>query len=447
MTRTTRHDEPGAFLPADRPRVGPRAIVVSAMVLVFAMINFADKAVLGLAAVPLSRDLHLSAGTYGLVASSFFLLFSLASLGAGFVTNRVGARWVLLALALLWSVAQVPILIVPAVATLFTSRIALGAAEGPAAAVATHGVFQWFPPHRRGLPSTLYPVGAGLGVFLAAPLLTILISRHGWVSAFFALAVVGVVWALAWLLVGREGPYAAGPAEPETDRPREPHVAYRRLLTCPTWLGGAVGGFGAYWALAVGSAFVPPYLITQHHFSPAMAAAAVSLYALVSVIGPVVVGPLVSWFGNRGASSRRSKGVTQGAVVLVAGAALLALPHAGSTGPLYVLVAVAFGTVVIVWPLTYLTTGEITPVRQRGASFGALIAVQSLPGLFGPAVTGWLVDASGYALAFTVGGAIMVVCGVVAVAAINPERDAARLGLTDRFAAAPANGGAAAATS
>ncbi|MGH3504583.1 MAG: MFS transporter [Nocardioidaceae bacterium] len=423
---------------SSHPRTGPRAIVISAMILIFAMINFGDKAVLGLAEVSISQELHLSHSTYGLVASSFFLLFSISALAVGFVSNRVGARWVLLTLAVLWSLAQVPVLAVASTTTLFVSRITLGAAEGPAAAVATHGVYQWFPAHRRGLPSALYPIGAGLGVFTAAPVLTSLITHSGWRAAFLALAAVGLIWAVVWLLIGREGPYAATSRTATTTatvaETPEPAVAYRRLLTCPTWLGSAIATFGMYWALAVGSAFVPAYLITQHGFTPGMAASAVSLYALLYIVGPIMVSPLVSWLHNRGVSSRWSRGATQGIVVAISGAGMVALPHATATGTLFGLVAVAFGVGVIVFPLAYLTTSEVTPLRQRGASFGVLIAVQTLPGLISPAVTGWLIDAapttgSGYTAAFTVGGLIMLACGIVALVAIRPERDAARFGL------------------
>ncbi|HVV19184.1 MAG TPA: MFS transporter [Pseudonocardiaceae bacterium] len=425
-------------------RITVRTCAVSGLILTFAMINFADKAALGLVELPLSKELGLSHATYGLVASSFFLLFSVCSAIGGFLTNRFGARWIILILALLWSLAQVPLLAAASVATLFASRIALGATEGPAAAVATHAVLQWFPAHRRGLPSAFYTVGAGLGTFTAAPVLTWLVLRYGWRAAFVALVVVGVVWGVLWLLIGRVGPYAG---EPDTrgavtesaDRLRVP---YRRLFTSSTWLGGAIAGFGAYWALAIGSAFVPAYLVTQHGFSAPTAALAVSVYAALYVVGPLLVSPVVSALRGRGWSSRWSAGATQGAAVVVAGAAMLLLPHASGIAPVFVLVAVAFGVGVITFPLAYVTTGEVTPIAQRGASLGTLIAVQSIPGLVAPAISGWLLDAAGslaagYATVLTLGGVIMVVCGAVGIAAIRPERDAVHLGLA---APGPASG-------
>jgi MFS family permease len=421
----------------DRTRtITVRTCAISALILTFAMINFGDKAALGLVELPLSKELGLSHSTYGLVASSFFLLFSVSSVIGGFLTNRFGARWIVLILALLWSVVQLPLLVAASVTTLFASRIALGATEGPAAAVGTHAVLQWFPAHRRGLPSTFYTVGAGLGTFTAAPLLTWLILRDGWRAAFVALVVVGVIWGLLWLFVGREGPYAA---EPDTrgavaDAPAQLRVPYRRLFTSPTWLGGTITGFGAYWALAVGSAFIPAYLVTQHGFAPGTAALAVSAYSALTVLGPLLVSPVISALRGRGWSSRWSAGLAQGAAVVVAGACLVLVPHASAGTTVFVLVALAFGLGTITFPLAYVTIGEVTPVAQRGAALGTLIAVQSIPGLIAPAITGWLLDAApslaaGYVNALTIGGVIMVVCGAIGIVIIRPERDATRFGL------------------
>jgi nitrate/nitrite transporter NarK len=49
----------------------------------------------------------------------------------GFITNRVAPRWVLLGLALVWALAQFPMLGSAGFLTLVVCRIILGAGEGP----------------------------------------------------------------------------------------------------------------------------------------------------------------------------------------------------------------------------------------------------------------------------------------------------------------------------
>ena len=59
--------------------ISPYGWVMIFMLLGLGVINFADRAVLGLAAVPIIRELHLSPAQYGLVSGCFFLLYGLSS--------------------------------------------------------------------------------------------------------------------------------------------------------------------------------------------------------------------------------------------------------------------------------------------------------------------------------------------------------------------------------
>ena len=72
------------------------AWLVVALLFLFMLINFADKAVIGIAAVPIMQELRLTPRQFGLVGSSFFLLFSISAVVTGFIVNRVQTRWALL---------------------------------------------------------------------------------------------------------------------------------------------------------------------------------------------------------------------------------------------------------------------------------------------------------------------------------------------------------------
>ena len=53
------------------------------LVFLFMLINFADKAVIGLASVPIMQDLRLDHRQFGLLGSAFFLLFSVSGVVVG----------------------------------------------------------------------------------------------------------------------------------------------------------------------------------------------------------------------------------------------------------------------------------------------------------------------------------------------------------------------------
>ncbi|MFF1898335.1 MFS transporter [Streptomyces sp. NPDC058206] len=455
----TRSTEPATGRAAPYPSVPEpghtprRAWLITALIVAFMVINFADKSVLGLAAVPIMDELDISNSTYGLISSSFYLLFSLSGLLVGFTSSRISSRMLLFTLTILWAVAQLPVLVVAAVPTLIAGRVLLGAAEGPAASMSMHALYKWFPTTRRGLPSALQIGGAALGTLISAPVLTWLISDFGWRSAYAVLAVVCVAWSLAWLRLGHDGPFGQegavghehrsrheGPSrrDPEPSAvattPSDLRLPYRSLLLNGTVLGSVASAFGAAWALSLSQAWLPAYLRTQLEMTPARAATTISVISAFSLVLLLTLSPLVDALKSRGVSSRWSSGALQGTAVVVAGAAMAVFPFVDASGPRLVLIGVAFGGHAIAIPLHYMTTAEVAPTRQRGALFGIVAATGTLPGLFAPFLTGRIIDtagseSTGYLVAFLIAAAVMLTAGVFAVAAIRPEHDADRLGI------------------
>src|SRR5215470_6593933 len=209
--RETTHRHSG-IARANSSEAAKGAWLIVALLFLFMLINFADKAVIGIAAVPIMKELDLSPRQFGLVGSSFFLLFSLSAIVTGFIVNRVQTRWALLAMGLVWALTQFPMLGSVGFATVVACRIALGAGEGPAYPVALHSAYKWFPNELRTLPTAIIAQGAGIGIMVALPLLNWVIVHYSWHWAFGVLGIAGLAWTAAWLVLGREGPLTAGTA-------------------------------------------------------------------------------------------------------------------------------------------------------------------------------------------------------------------------------------------
>ncbi|MFH8559865.1 MFS transporter [Streptomyces sp. NPDC017988] len=431
--------------PREAPEVPPspvfdrrRAWLITALIVTFMLINYADKAVLGLAAVPIMDELGISNSAYGLISSSFALLFSLAGLIVGFVSAKVSSRVLLFAMAALWAVAQLPVLFVASVPALIAGRMLLGAAEGPAASMSMHALYKWFPQDRRGLPSALQISGAALGTLIAAPVLTWLITEFGWRSAFLALAAASLAWSAVWWRTGHDGPYGEDPtqsADPPAGSTHGPSVGqrlpYRRLLLNGTVLGSIAGAFGASWAMALSHAWLPVYLRTQLGMAPGTAATFISAVSAFSLVLLLSVPPLLDLLHRHGISRRWSSGAPQGIAVTVAAVAMAAFPFTDG-GTRLVLLALAFGGHAITFPLHYMTASAVVPPPQRGAVFGIVAATGTLPGLIAPYLTGHLLDSApspsaGYTQSFLLSAAVMAACGLIALVTIRPEYDARRL--------------------
>src|ERR1700752_1848950 len=206
---------------------------ITFLLFLFMLVNFADKIVVGLAGVPIMTDLKLEPEQFGLLGSSFFLLYSISAIVVGFIVNRVETRWVLFILAIIWALAQFPMVGTVGFTTLVICRIILGAGEGPAFAVAAHAIYKWFPDEKRTLPTAILSQGSAFGVILAVPALNWVIVNHSWHHAFGALGVIGLLWVGAWLLLGKEGPLVSTVAEAAN----EPRIPYFQLLTSRTFIG------------------------------------------------------------------------------------------------------------------------------------------------------------------------------------------------------------------
>src|SRR5580700_6421225 len=235
------------------------AWLVVALLFLFMLINFADKAVIGIAAVPIMQELQLSPRQFGLIGSSFFLLFSVSAIVTGFIVNRVQTRWALLTMGLVWALAQFPMLGTVGFAALVACRVALGAGEGPAYPVALHSTYKWFPNELRTLPTAIIAQGAGIGIMVALPLLNWVIVNYSWHWAFGVLGVAGLVWTAAWLVLGREGWLTAATATDATPTPER--IAYGQLLLSPTIIASWCASFGAQWGLSQALSWQGAFLI------------------------------------------------------------------------------------------------------------------------------------------------------------------------------------------
>ncbi|MDU6671104.1 MAG: MFS transporter, partial [Bradyrhizobium sp.] len=365
---------------------------------------------------------------FGLLGSSFFFLFSISAIVVGFIVNKVPTRWVLLVLALVWAVAQFPMVGSVGFTTLLICRIILGAGEGPAASVAVHAIYKWFPDEKRAMPTAILSQGSAFGVILAVPALNFVIVNYGWHYAFGALGIVGLMWSAAWLWLGQEGPLA----EIELAGLREQRVPYLQLLTSRTFVGCVAATFGAYWALSLGLTWFTPFLVKGLGFSQQQAG---FISILPWVFGACVV-MTTGWLSQRlmarGVSTRMARGVLGATPLIFGGMLMAAMPHVDGATTRIALLVVGSGLCGSIYVVCAPMIGEFTPVSQRGAVIAIYGALYTLAGIIAPVVMGKMIQASGslldgYMSGFTINAVIMVIAGLTGLALLWPNTERARL--------------------
>ncbi len=125
------------------------------------------------------------------MGSLFFLTFTVGGFFAGALNRWMSLRWALLLLAIAWSVAILPLVVVASFAVLLVSRLLLGLAEGPSSALLHTAAYSWHAPAKRGLPSALLAGAASIAKIAVAPALAFVTVTFGWRYALVALAVIG----------------------------------------------------------------------------------------------------------------------------------------------------------------------------------------------------------------------------------------------------------------
>lgn len=407
------------------------AWTITFLLFLYMLVNFADKIVVGLAGVPIMTELQLTPKEFGFLGASFFFLFSLSAIVVGFIVNRVATRWVLVVMALVWALVQFPMLGNVALTTLLLCRIILGAGEGPAFSVAVHAIFKWFPDEKRTLPTAIISQGSAFGVILAVPALNWIIVKYSWHWAFGALGGVGLLWVLAWLLLGREGPLtdqAAASGVAGSAR----HVPYRHLLTCPTFVGCCAATFGAYWGLSLGLTWFTPFVIKGLGFTQKDAGWISILPWVFGATIVIITGWLSQLIMARGASTRTARGVLGAAPLLAGGLILLLMQRADSAAAMIALLVTGSGLCGSIYVVCPAMIGEFTPVSQRGAVIAIYGAIYTLAGMIAPIVMGSVIESAatplqGFLFGFQILATILMTSGVLGLLLLWPNSERGRV--------------------
>jgi len=269
-------------------------------------------------------------------------------------------------------------------------------------------VTRWFH-RRRSLALSVASTGLSVGGLTLTKLASSLIDRRHldgatpWLGALFALLAIPAALALL------PDPAARGLQPDGGTEPDQPHAASALGVAYDTavrsrFFVAATAGFLLVMGAQVGGLAQLAKLVTERTGERSTGALAVSLVALASVVSRLVGGALMHRLPMVGVTAMLA--VTQGG-------ALVLLGHAHRTAGLLAAAALYGGTVGNLLMLQPLLLAEAFGVRDypRVFSLSQLVVTAGVAG--GPFLLGALRDLSGYGLAYTVGGCLSLVGGLV----------------------------------
>ncbi|WP_413247775.1 MFS transporter [Rhodococcus sp. Z13] len=428
------HETPGSSTRTGGPVLGVtpgRAWGMTGLVIFLYVVNYADKAVLGIIAQPLARELGMSSSQIGLVGSLFFVTFTVGGFLAGPLNKYLTLRWALLALGLAWSVVMLPLVVSASFAMLVVTRMLLGLAEGPSSALMHTAAYSWHPPAKRGLPGAFLAGSASVAKIALAPVLTFITVQWGWRAALIALSLLGVAWMASWLTGWKEGPYtskAVKGAQTAATAETEPSVPWRRILLSRTFVSCAALIMVVYALTTVVLTWLPSYFEVGLGYSAMQAG---SMFALPSIVGLFLMissGTVTDRLSQKGYRSRVVRIIVPAVGVLICGAILVFLPSIGTPALAVAVVSIGYGFGAIAFPLINAAISELCPPQQTAGTMGVFLALMAVGGLVAPYGTGVIVDnaataAEGYATAFQVIGVLGAIAAIAVLVFANPERD------------------------
>ncbi len=413
-----------------RTHISPFGWVMIVMLFVLGAINFADKAVLGLAAMPIIQELHLSPVQYGVVSGSLFWLFSLSSVLVTAWADVVGTKKILALLATIWALAQFATVFVTSFLGLLLTRMVLGAGEGPSYGTSVTSASKWLPPDRRAFGLGIVTFGGSIGPAVFAPLLTFVIVLLGWRAAFALLGMIGILWVLTWLLVARERP-AEGDlpvvktrvAHHQTRWPQLFRILFSRTIVC-----SILAAFSVYWSTALLLNWTPVYLVSVRNLTltDPLYLLGVSLPWILQSLALIFFGALADRLLRLTGSVRRSRARLSG-MLLILGAVFLfvavSIPSTLGSVLLFALAAIAGSAI----PMLVAILLDVTPEAHRGFTQGIAVGIATLPGFIAPLVTGLMVQAAGsnaiqgLQRAYVLAALLLLVCGVLFMVVVRPD--------------------------
>jgi MFS transporter, ACS family, glucarate transporter len=194
---------------AERPT--RKRLLLAFGLFVLSAISFLDRTNISIAGLQISSEYGLGNQRLGWIFSAFLIGYAGFQVPAGWLASRFGPRLVITLGVVWWGVATALTTLIPpgisqAVVLLISIRFALGAGEAVIYPAANQFVARWVPVQERGFINGLIFAGVGAGSGLTPPLLAWFILHHGWRSAFWFSAVIGVIAGAVWWWLARDTP-------------------------------------------------------------------------------------------------------------------------------------------------------------------------------------------------------------------------------------------------
>lgn len=351
-------------------------------------------------ALDLQRDLAVTGGFMGLLASAYFYPYAIMQLPAGLLSDSIGPRKTVTVFLSLAGLGSLIFGMTTGAGVAVAARVLVGIGVSMVFIPTMKILSQWFRVREFASMTAILNTMGGIGALTAATPLAIMTESLGWRASFELIGVATLsIAACVWLLVRNRPEDKGWPSLAEIDNigtqtPAPPQIiplweGARRVVTeryfwpIALWFFCLVGIFFSFGGLWAG-----PYLMHIYGMSRSEAGHILNMIA----VGLIVGSPLVSTLSDRFFHSRKKLLMLSSAILVILMGILNLFPDTLSVQALYAgmfLFSISSSAIVVIG---FTTTKELFPVEIAGTSVGTVNLFPFLGGAIFQPILGWILE-------------------------------------------------------
>jgi len=295
-----------AYVPEDsglrmgaRVRISRPALVALILLTALNLLNFIDRYILPGAQPLIQADFHATDEQMGALTTALFITYMLAAPCTGWLGDRFRRKPLIVAGAVLWSLATLFTYFVHDYWSLYFRHALVGVGEATFSIFAPAVLSDFFPARDRNRILSIFylaiPVGAALGYLIGGQLG----ARYGWRTPFFVGAIPGLLIAGAYALFAAEPQRGGSEADGEPIARPSASVMFGNFVALfrnPGYLSATLGMAMMVFTMGGISTWMPTFL---HRFAGMGVGKAGTILGAITVVDGLAGTAIGGWLAQR----------------------------------------------------------------------------------------------------------------------------------------------------
>ena len=365
-------------------------------------LNYVDRGAIAVAAPVMKGELGLSATDFGIAVSAFFWVYAPVQLMIGWLCDRFSVYKLMSGGVVLWAASTMLMGFTGGFVSLLVLRIMLGVGESIAFPGTSKIIARHVPAERRGMANAAVAAGLAFGPAVGTLAGGLIVAEWGWRAMFFAFGIATLIWLVPWQRTVRMLPTSGHHDEGAV-------VPLGALIRkWPLWSMSIVHSLGNYCFYFL-LAWLPLFLVQSRGFTIREMTLLAALGFAVQGACALGYGQFSDWWTRSGGSEAFCRRWMMVASQVLAAVAILGLAFAHSALAIALLLCLAGAASASLSLNLYAVAQMFAGPRASGTWVGVQNAFGNLSGIFGPIITGIIVDSAGYDAAFVVTAVVAAV--------------------------------------